>query len=444
MKPSSWIPKTIAALAVGALLGATGCSSQSDSPQNANAASPSAEAVATPSEVSTPTPTPKPTPKETFGPTWASMVSSPEPLPKRWDGSPGWRVSVPDSKTVTNTEAVEAFSLKKGIAVLTHGDLNNSTVVTYDKNGNTVGTMPEPTELEPARKGKVEVGFMTVKGYPYMMALQTGVIVPDPSSTDKAGTGFVYTSFDGVTGKMVKRGVVPVADFNPVPVTETSTVHISNGFDATIRMFIDPLTGKTTTITDPEWMTRVDGVDLMYSEATGVSGSNWTRPDLNMDAHSPIAGAGRYVTAGVYDDKANFHCSTIDVHTGKEPAWAAQFKNKSCLEELKGINFGLYHYRDQMEPILLNPIFYNPATSKSYTFTESTTFEAGFVGGDGIVYGKSSAVSGVEVPAYLNLNEGAPKTLGDKDTLAPLAVSGDGTAVFRASDGLVFATPVSE
>lgn len=425
---NSTIKCTLSALAISTALVVTACSS---GPPNATANDPATPSpggsTATSEVIATATPTVQ------HGAGWTPSVSVSESVPKKWSGGAGWKV-------VDNGSTAQAFSLKNAIAVLSYDSTTTGgLVITYDKNGNEVGKSPAVTELSPKEIGTPYVDFVWSKGKPYLMLFQLGSMAPDPSSTKKTGYGKVFTSFDGETGQLLKHGVVPSGDSN-------------------IRVLIDPLTGATEESTDPDWRTRVDGVDITFKsdhaiwDQGEIRGGGWSLPSstLRVSGVVGVLAQGDYLSVGKLNQKHTETCVVVDVKTGQEPAWLPQLKQAhpdGCmfdLAEVNGRNENISAYHGVLSFRSLDGYtFMSPETGKIVALTKDDTFQGRFVGADGVVYGTSGAVAGTVIPSYLNLEEGAPKTLGDAKTLLPLAVSGDGFAVFKVSTGLAFINPAA-
>lgn len=424
----SKIEFSLSALVISAALVMTGCSS---GPPNATANDPTTSSPRNPSASSEGTPTP--TPVVEHGSGWSPSVVVSEPIPKKWLGGAGWQAPIVGSPTV------ETYGLKSAVAVLNYDYLKAGGVTTYDKNGNEVGRSPATTELSPKDISAPYVDFLWSKGKPYLMFFQHGSLVPDPSSTKKTGSGKVFTSFDGETGKLLKHGVVSYGD------TET-------------RLFIDPLTGTVEENSDPDWRARVDGVDISFkaypNEMYGrgdILGLGWSFPSsvLNVSGAVGVLAQGDFLSVGKLNKNAET-CTVVDVKTGQEPAWLPQLKQAhpdGCmfdLAEVNGRNENISAYNGVLSFRSLDGYtFMSPETGKIVALSKDDTFQGKFVGANGVVYGYSGAVAGTHVPSYLDVNEGAPKTLGDAKTLMPLAVSGDSVAVFRTSKGLAFINPIA-
>ncbi|MDP9905618.1 hypothetical protein [Arthrobacter bambusae] len=417
----------------------TGCSSSSSS--SANAVTPSTAASSAASLDSTPTSTP--TPDVVHGAGWTSSVTLSKSIPKKWQGGAGWVIPL----DTTGTTGQSVYSMKTSIGVLSYSSLKTDAVfTTYDKYGTVIAKSPAPVELSPTGLEAPSVVAISTGGNSYLTVMQSGTFLPDPTSTKSAGLGTVLTSFDVATGKLVTHAAIDRT--GPInTISDQAVFTYGPSGDAATRSIFNPVTGKPDIIKDSEWQGRYDGVDVTtpgkdpyYNFATVVA-PGWKISNAIIN-DSPLA-SGKYINLKIQDPAGNtVKCETLDVHTGKPISIEAQLNNL-CMYGVGNIPapyFGVLSYEDGYGSQVT---FANPETGKVVHIAPSDTFKGGFIGGDGVVYGTSSAVQGASTPAYLDLNEGTPKTLGDTTTLGPVAVSGEGVAVFQSTEGLAFINPVA-
>ncbi|WP_345044709.1 hypothetical protein [Arthrobacter methylotrophus] len=392
-----------------------------------------------------------PTPEVMHGAGWTPSVTLSESLPKKWLGGAGWVIPPDTSGPAANS----VYSMKTTIGVLSYSSANtDAAFTTYDKNGVVIAKSPAPVELSSNGLAAPYIAVASSGGKSYLIVVQSGTFVPDPTSTKSAGKGAVLTSFDVATGKLVTHAVID----NNQPINSTGNQALftygqsgDQSMDTATHNIFNPETGKTDTVTDAKWLGRFDGVDVtapkkdFYNNYGPIVGQGWTVETAAIgDTDGGLPSAGKYLNLRILEPNGNTNtCETIDVHTGKPISIEPQL-NKLCMYPV-GANlapyFGVLEYENGYGA---NVTFANPETGKVVQIDASDTFKAGFIGADGIVYGMSSAVQGTSTPAYLDLNDGTPKTLGDTTTLGPIAVSGDGTAVFQTAEGLAFINPVGQ
>lgn len=212
---------------------------------------------------------------------------------------------------------------------------------------------------------------------------------------------------------------------------------------------INPVTGavdKTGEIDGRRWMARVDGVDVFLDQDVemiknlGVSSKGWSISGAGVDN---VSGArddvrplvwGRYVNLAT---EAN-PCMVIDVHTGKEAPFSMQ-NTDLCMADhespiLEESDARLYFDVLPMTNANRMRSYLNPKTGELVEVTDGDTFVGAFTGGDGAVYGVSSAVTSEMLPAKLDLSQGKATPFGTTaETGLIHAASGDGVIAIPTS-----------
>ena len=412
MKHSHPFPKVLALLTTTALIALTGCSSPSTNTQQQTQAPESSSATSA-------SPTPTPVLTQVHHPNWSESIVTTKPLPEKWAGGSGW--------PIMSEAKVSVFGMKNSLAVMTQSPKVPAVMTTYDKNGMVVDSSPQTSELASSAELKTAVVHsLWAGGKPYTMMLQSGAMVTDPKSTKRSGWGVVFSSFDGTTGKMVAHGAIPVPAADPEIRGFAGSVHIYDYRNSTItRTFIDPATGKTDLNHDPEWAARVDGIDVTANKeglVRWVAGPSWKLEKSMVDLGGIFSGKGDFLAIQQFDQSNNSVFTVIDPKTGQTPAWAESVDDpRSYLATLSGTYAGVHIFKNWDTGVFS---FVNPDTGKTVKLTKDDTFKPEFIGQDGVVYGTSSAVKGDETPAYLDLAEGEPRTLGANGTLKATCCDG--------------------
>lgn len=351
----------------------------------------------------------------------------------------------------------KAFSFKSAIGVLTVDANKAGILTTYDKDGIEIGKSPAVSILSPDDIDDPVAQYVSSKGKQYLMLTQYGAMVPDPSSTKKTGNGVAFSSFDGETGKLLKSGVIELGSETAGVIPGGVLVNVPGTGEN--PLFIDPVSGVPDRITDEKWLARVDGVDLSFEQSKQtffdkgvITAPTWSIPEASVRVkNGPLIAKGRYLSLVTHvgnDDT----CTVIDVETGQEAGWFTPLKPSDadlCVTDLSLVNGRNENPSPNYGVMVLSleesgdTTYVNTDSGKAVSISKDDTFKGEYVGGNGIVYGRSGAVQGTSAPAYLDLTEGTPKTLGPVGTLPPLTVSGDGTALFKVASGLVFVNPLS-
>lgn len=349
-------------------------------------------------------------------------------------------------KDWTDTNASRVYGLKSGVAVFSGVQSSPATLSSYDKEGKLVSKSSPAKGLGSLNSSEVYASY--AGGKPYLILVQVG-LMPDPP-----GTGGVYYSvMDALTGRIIHEKLYDVGVDRDVEIDfdDSSVSFRVLGTDGLVDAYvINPVSGavdKTGETDGRRWMARVDGVDIFLDQDVemiknlGVSSKGWSIPGASVDSVSgsredvrPLVW-GRYINLAT---EANT-CMVIDVHTGKEAPFSVQ-NTDLCMTDhespiLEETDARLYFDVLPMTDSNRMRSYLNPKTGKLVKVTDGDTFVGAFTGGDGAVYGVSSAVTSEMLPAKLDLSEGKPMSLGaTPETGLINAASGDGVIAIPTSD----------
>lgn len=385
---------------------------------------------------------------------FSSTFKMPAKVPEKWDGGSGWSEDH-IGKVIALPKAIAYSSL----SVDNDTHFENSNFFFYDADGKIIGKSEEPKELD-SKSERIAGRAVTVysDGKTYVVYGQQGISKPDPTSTKKAAPLTIITVFDDM-GKQLSRKTVDLKvngpDYGLQSVFGAATIVLDPVTNDSL--VIDPTDGSmekppTSVTPGAKWSGRVDGVDLFYvgsGDPTGktpgtLTNGSWKLP-VDITAH-PLAGSavkGQYFSLlkmSATDVKLPTEgCMIIDAHSGKPAPGSSGLKGACAIPEsvaprapLTAIGGFLAEDRSaaktSADPGI--PSVYDPLLEKAYVVPSGISFQPVAPAADGMFYGTATPASGDHKVASLNLKSGEdPKVLVDVERV-PLAVSGNGIALF--------------